>query len=241
MLSAPPLLMAAIKWLVPYFGFLPVGLRTTSGWTAPWWLWVVAYLVCFSLAQFFAWKDEHQRSMSHTYPCPVLRFSEVEQRKPEFIDGVEHRYFRESELLVINETPHGAYEVRLIPTAVGKFNMHSWTQVDVLKESSGRLPYRVADERTHYLPLQYEHNLRVLLDMAFRRPGHGDELLVVPIGITYKDGSGNSFEARFELLYHPDSAGMPRIDIVSGPQRIGQNAKRREDPRTLGLGITKYV
>jgi hypothetical protein len=61
LMAVPPLLVAGMDWLVNHFTSLPRDLRAASIWVAPWWEWAIAILVCFSIAQFFAWHEEYKK------------------------------------------------------------------------------------------------------------------------------------------------------------------------------------
>jgi hypothetical protein len=53
-------LAPAIQWLVNHVSAFPDDLRTASVWTAPWWLWVLCFMLCFSVAQILGWVEQHK-------------------------------------------------------------------------------------------------------------------------------------------------------------------------------------
>ncbi len=71
-LTATPLLVTGWQWLVNHLGSLPDDLRTTSVWAAPWWAWVIGFLLCFAAAQFMAWNEENGKSLALQYELNEL-------------------------------------------------------------------------------------------------------------------------------------------------------------------------
>jgi signal transduction histidine kinase len=54
-------LAPGVQWLVNHLSVFPEDLHKASVWQAPWWLYVMCFLVCFMAAQIFAWFDQHMR------------------------------------------------------------------------------------------------------------------------------------------------------------------------------------
>src|ERR1035437_4315576 len=58
-LTPAPILVTLTQWLINHFSSLPADLKTASIWQAPWWIWMLSFLACFSVAQFLAWREEY--------------------------------------------------------------------------------------------------------------------------------------------------------------------------------------
>jgi hypothetical protein len=60
-MTATPFLVVGVQWLFNHLSPLPSDLSRASVLEAPWWLWALAFLCCFSIAQILAWCDEHRQ------------------------------------------------------------------------------------------------------------------------------------------------------------------------------------
>jgi hypothetical protein len=58
-LTPTPFLVTGVQWLMNHLAPLPSDLRTASVWDAPWWLWVLMFMLCFSCAQILGWREQH--------------------------------------------------------------------------------------------------------------------------------------------------------------------------------------
>jgi len=165
-------------------------------------------------------------------PVLVLVFSEIPQRKPEYIDGVMNIYGLDSELVMKNCSDHEAF----VPTfrlAIGRYTVFSWPHQEIGPRAESRMIYGVADlKRNTSASIQYFGKLRSLLDQVFNQTDdcqNGDDYLRADIAIEYKDARGNSFASRMRLRHHPDMFGMPIIEPLTAPM---QQSSWRLDPPT---------
>ena len=109
-------------------------------------------------------------------PILTLAFSKVQTPEPVFKDGTIFHTFRLSELLLTNRTVYDAYEVILMPTPIGEYQIFSSIPLTVLANNEGRIEYRVitSEGGTDYGHIEFAHNLAPLLDEVHKETGLGN-------------------------------------------------------------------
>ena len=148
-------------------------------------------------------------------PILTLAFSKVQTPEPVFKDGTIFHTFRLSELLLTNRTVYDAYEVILMPTPIGEYQIFSSIPLTVLANNEGRIEYRVitSEGGTDYGHIEFAHNLAPLLDEVHKETGLGNLLLVFNLAIKYKDSFGKRYESTFKMKHHPGMYGTPLVSI----------------------------
>jgi hypothetical protein len=159
-------------------------------------------------------------------------FSEIPQRKPEYIDGVMNTYGLDSELVIKNCSDYDAF-VPTFRVAIGRYTVFSTPHQEIRARAEARMIYGVADLKNNTsASIEYFGKLRSLLDEVFNQTDDclgGRDYLKADIAIEYKDARGNSFASRMRLRHHPNTFGMPIIEPLTAPT---QQSSWRLDPPT---------
>lgn len=69
-------IVPGVQWIVNHLSAVSPDLRTASVWAAPWWLYALSFLACFSAVQILAWFEQHSRLREMTgMPQVVLELT----------------------------------------------------------------------------------------------------------------------------------------------------------------------
>jgi hypothetical protein len=149
-------------------------------------------------------------------PRVTLQFAIAARREPIFENNTMITFDRESEFLARNGSDRDAHEV-FMTFEIGGFVVQSASHMQILGKRETRLEYIVSykNDGQWFGNLEYRHNLKPLLDAAYKESGceENNRMLQVPLTIAYKDADGKPFSTLITMSHHPQIYGSPFMHI----------------------------
>ncbi|HWR36838.1 MAG TPA: hypothetical protein VN622_13310 [Clostridia bacterium] len=221
MLTPAPAIVKFVQWSVNQLPDLPSDLKMASMWDAPWWLWALVFLACFSVAQFLAWRESHNNEMAlraqllEAAPQVILRYDSITDKYERYQAKAPLEDF--TELTAINCSGVDAFGVYIARANLGKFRLASVAPLDRLPAGSERkLIYTVIDSSSKTVNLKHYAALNDLLDSL----SVNGESFSAEVEIKYFNFHGRQFSTEVNLVYCPGLYCGPYFEVSPRADRL---------------------